>query len=321
MDASSSLTPSSQSDSTQQDEQMDLYLKIVKTVCLNLKGSETIKTLKELIEEKEGIGEKNQDLFFDGNLLRDGQRLVDCGVRRNCTLHLIVQNPVIIKLLVKIPSDPRIIMVEAKTCDTIHNVKLMIQSKEGILSDNFTLVHDGHLLEDESTLASLNIRSNSNIHLVFCQKEVPSIFVKAPNKDTVQLRVKVMFTVDDIKAICGSIIGVSVSGCNMFCAAKRLEGSKTLAFYDIKEGSLLELLPSSMQIFVKTWIGKTLVLDVKEHDTVKHIKQQIFQKLKIPIDIQSIVYVGRRLENDRDLASYGIQRHSTLHMGYVVKSV
>ncbi|KAF2285517.1 hypothetical protein GH714_005220 [Hevea brasiliensis] len=293
---------------------MDLYLKIVKTVCLNLKGSETIKTLKALIHEKEGICEKNQDLFFDGNLLTDGQRLLDCGVRRNSTLHLIVQNSVAIKLFVKISSEQRIIMVEATACDTIHNIKLMIQSKQGILSDNFTLVHDGHLLEDERTLASLNIRSNSTIHLVFCQKEVLSIFVKAPDEENVTLRVKVMFTVDDVKAIFGSMVGISVSGWNLFYAGKQLEGSKTLAFYDIKEGSFLELLPTVMQIFVKTWIGKTLALDVQERDTVKYIKEKLVQKLQIPIDLQSIVYAGRRLENDRDLASYGIQRHSTLHM-------
>ncbi|KAK9288006.1 hypothetical protein L1049_016451 [Liquidambar formosana] len=302
--------------SASSEEEINIYLKVIKTLALNVKKSETIKNLKAMLREKEGIAENLQELFFLGDQLKDGRTLVDHGIEKNSTLHLVLQNPIGIKIFIKIPSYQRTIMVEAKTYDTIWNIKAMIQAKEGIQSDQHTLIYGGKQLEDNMTLASLNIQCNSTLHLVFNPIDVLSICVKTPTGKVMQLEVKVLYTVCDVKAIVGSMTGIPASDQRVIFAGKELDDCRTLAYYDIKEASVLEILLSVFQIFVKTWSGKTIILDVHYLDTVRDIKDKIFQKVQVPVDLQSIIFAGKRLEESRDLASYNIQEHSTLHMGY-----
>jgi len=39
-----------------------------------------------------------------------------------------------------------------------------------------------------------------------------------------------------------------------------------------------------MKIFVQTWTGKTITLDVEHNDSIEQIKVKIQHKEKIPID-------------------------------------
>lgn len=354
---------------------------------MKVKKSETIKNLKAMIHVKEGISEDICDLFFAGDRLEAG-RLVDYGIRNNSTLHFLHQNLSEMKLFVKIPTNQTATVVEAMPYHTVQNIKSMIQVKEGIQSDQFTLVYDGKLLkEDTATMTSMNIKSESIIHLVFCPKEILSIFVKAATGEIVNLEVKHSFAIRDVKAIVGSVVGVSAADHIMIYEGKKLEDSKTLAFYDMKDECLLEMFPSSIQIFVrtpieeimrlevevliavrdvkeivaniidlslgnqdlfyagtkleacktlasygiknnyvvdvlpspfqifvKTWGGKTITLDVQPYNTVQDVKVKLFDKLQTPLHLQSIVFDGKRLFENHVLASYNIQKHSTLHM-------
>ena len=298
--------------------QIPVYLKVMKTVACQVKCTETVKNFKALLYEKGIISENIQGLFFSGQLLKDGERLVDHGIQRNSTLHLVLRNFDGVKLLVKIPSEQRTIVVEARAHDTVQSIKSLIQVIEGIEMDQFSLVYEGKLLEEGRTLSSLNVKNESTICLVFCQKDVLSIHVKALTGEVVKLKVKVTFTVADVKAIAGSMLGASVG--YLFYLGKQLEDSKILACYDIKEESMLEMLHPLFQIFVKTWSGRTLTLDVQQSTTIQDVKDKIFQKLKIPVHLQSIVFAGKRLEGGRDLASYSIQKHCTLCMVFAPSS-
>jgi ubiquitin C len=72
--------------------------------------------------------------------------------------------------------------------------------------------------------------------------------------------------------------------------------------------------PSSIQIFVRNLVGKTLALRVDPFDLVDTVKNTIHEREGVPPCEQRLIFSGRQLENGRTLADYNIQRDNTLHL-------
>ncbi|KAK3417281.1 hypothetical protein EUGRSUZ_H03022 [Eucalyptus grandis] len=205
-------------------------------------------------------------------------------------------------------------MVEARRLDTIRNVKLMIQTKEGIRFDEFALIFGGKMLAEDRTLASLDLLPELTFHLVFHPKDDVSIIIDM-SSHRVTLGAKSWYTVCDVKAIAGALMSAQLVTLHshMFYQGKLLEDHKTLACHSIADGSVLQLV-FPFQIFVKCLSGKTFVLQVCKSDTVKEVKNNLRHKLQehVPSENLKLFYVGKSLADDLDLASYGIQANSTL---------
>jgi len=71
---------------------------------------------------------------------------------------------------------------------------------------------------------------------------------------------------------------------------------------------------TELQIFIKTLSGKTIALDVKNRETIKHIKAKIENEGGTPSTLQKLWFTWKVLRDEMSIKESNITKNVTFHL-------
>jgi hypothetical protein len=76
----------------------------------------------------------------------------------------------------------------------------------------------------------------------------------------------------------------------------------------------IQFMDATMQVYVKTLTGKTLIIGCDQEETIYSLMQRIQKKEGIPPEQQRIIYAGKQLNASDTLSSYNVTNESVCHL-------
>ena len=203
-------------------------------ISLGVYPDETLHSIKQKIMEK-------HNLVFDGVRMEDNHTtLADYNIQHQSTLDLLEK----MQIHVKEPLQGLTFTVDVDSSDTIDKIKNKIENNDGIPKGRQCLIFANEQLEGKRTLAEYNICKESTLLLVLypCPIGSMKIFVKMLTGNTVTFKAKSSDTVNSIKVQIYEMNGIRPIHLRIIFDGRQLEGSRTLAYYNIKNESTLHVM-------------------------------------------------------------------------------
>ncbi|CAL4933613.1 unnamed protein product [Urochloa decumbens] len=293
-----------------------IYVKMMKTVALDVECTDTVDRVKAKIGAIEGIDRDQQELFFAGIHLENDSILTDYDIKTNSFVDLYVTDGM--QIFVNIPSVGKTIKLNVKKSHTVADIKADIEQKGGIPRSEQILMHAGRQLEDNMMLAQCGLGNGQTLHLLVCPSDILRVFVVVGGGRTINLDVKCWYTVADVKMMietleglpaCTQILANTESGGDVVA----LKDAETLSSQNIKNNDVLTLhMGRTVQFFIKTWEGKTLTMLMEMSDTTNDVMKIIEERLQIKPGIYYLRYRGRVLSPRDTLLRSKIESDSTI---------
>ena len=285
------------------------------TLKINPSASARQLKLKASIQEVDGISLDQQVLTFAGRVL-DNKRLLNYGIKHQCTLYIAANDTYMYLIYVKTLQDQNISLYVSPN-DTIHGVKSLIHKTEGILPEQQELLFGDLKLHDCCTVNSYGIHS-LDVLMLIQPTDKPAIIVKAFTREVQILEHCPNKPIMSIKTQLYERMKIPQEKQSLYLKGELLEDSQTLSTYTAQSYTTIYLVPqlSEIHIYIKTPDRETITLKTASLHTAKNIKLMIWHQIGILPDEQCLYCDGSyQLLNDSEcLCTYNIQHRSTLQL-------
>uniref|UniRef100_A0A0A8ZN82 Ubiquitin-like domain-containing protein n=1 Tax=Arundo donax TaxID=35708 RepID=A0A0A8ZN82_ARUDO len=294
-----------------------IYVKMMKTIALDVKCTDTVDQIKSKISAIEGIDKNQQALFFSGNHLENDNTLADHNIMTNSSVDLYVTDG--LQISVKIPSVGKVMKLNVKKSHSVADVKAVIEEKGGVPLDEQILMYAGRQLEDHQLLSQCGLSNGQTLHVLVCPTDKMRISVDVDCERSVNLDVKFWYTVADVKLMLETLVGLpackQILGRTQPGGVEALEDTETLQNLHIRNNDMLTLY-QNVQFFIKTYEGKTLTVSMTTCDTTDGVMKKIEEKLHIKQGVYYLQYRGRVLSLGDTIQKYKVENNSTVDMRF-----
>jgi ubiquitin len=262
------------------------------TFTFQVKPTDTVHSVKLLIEWTEGILVAEHELIFDGKQLQDGMMLCKCGIQDGSDLTLVVFEKISIKVFHDFgdPRDNDYNLMTVYPADTVLDVKKALGLIHRVAAKDIELSFvEGHEYDPEDP--DEPIEDYSEIQFI-------------PMHDNCTLESYGIKNLSCIRA-------------DSDCSYGHPDDDDEDEDEDNEEGNERGNEEGNegndkMQIFVNTLAGRTFTLKVEAGYTIEEVKVKISNKEGIPLYQQQLVLAEQQLEDGMMLWNYGIQDGSEL---------
>uniref|UniRef100_A0A0E0M8Q1 Ubiquitin-like domain-containing protein n=1 Tax=Oryza punctata TaxID=4537 RepID=A0A0E0M8Q1_ORYPU len=235
-----------------------------KTTKLNMRKSNRIADVKAEIEQEEGIPMNEQILMYAGQQLEDNHLLSQCDLRNDQTFHVLVCPNDKLHVFINVRGE-KTIGLEAKRWYTVADVKLMIETLEGLpaCSQILTRMQSGVCvaLADSQMLQDQHVKNNDTLFLqknvdqhvknndtLFLQKNV-NIFVKTWEGKTLTMVLKMSDTGKEIMDRLEEKLRIRGSLYYLCHRGRVLSPEDTLQDHEVRSNSTISIHVKMMKTF------------------------------------------------------------------------